>query len=153
MTVGERARRAESAGGKSEERRGLDTTVKIDGKDGRADAIPEEMRRMLALLQERLNEAERAGEAVLRLEPGDVKRLCSEAGVEEDAVGAFRALVRSNLVRLRGRWREGVSGVTAPVYVARLTEWDHESRGLAAAGRSLRRPPEGTWRYGSKHEL
>ena len=96
--------------------------MKDDGKDGRANAMLEEMRRMLALLQERLDEAERNGEAVLKLEPVDVKRLCSEAGVEEDAVGAFRALVRSNLVRLRGRWREGVSGATASVYVACLTE-------------------------------
>jgi hypothetical protein len=35
--------------------------------------------------------------------------------------GAFRALVRPKLVRWRGRWREGVSGVRAAVYVERIT--------------------------------
>jgi hypothetical protein len=66
--------------GNRQERRGLDTNVKDDGKDARATAMPEEMRRMLALLQERLDEAERTGEDVLKLESRDVKRLCSEGG-------------------------------------------------------------------------
>ncbi len=75
---------------------------------------------MLAFLRERLDEAHDAGEAVLRLGPEELRGMASEAGIEGDATGAFRTLVRSNLVRLRGRWREGASGVTAPVYVVRL---------------------------------
>lgn len=75
-----------------------------------------DVRRVLALLRERLSDAG----GVLRLEPEDLRSLGIEAGIEGDAAVAFRALVRSNRVRLRGRWREGVSGVTAPVYVARI---------------------------------
>lgn len=80
----------------------------------------EKTRRLLALLKDRLAEANRAGEAALRIEPEHLRSLCSEAGVEGDAVDALQALVRSNRVRLRGRWREGVSGISSPVYVARL---------------------------------
>ena len=76
---------------------------------------PEETRRLLALVQGRLEEARATGRPVLKLEPEDVERLCSEAG-------SFGALVRQNLVRLRGRWRENRSAVRAPVYVERLTE-------------------------------
>ena len=75
---------------------------------------------MLALLHKRRDEAERTGNPVLKLEPQEIRWLCSEAGFEGDAVEVFRTLVRSNLVRLRGRWREGGSGVRSPVYVARL---------------------------------
>lgn len=77
---------------------------------------------MLALLRQKLDESRGAGEAVLKLGPDDLRSLCSRAGLEGDAVAAFRLLVRSNLVRLRGRWREGVSGKTAPVYVSRVVE-------------------------------
>jgi hypothetical protein len=98
----------------------------------RTDARLEVTRRMLLLLDERLGEANRAGDAALKLEPGDLRRLGSEAGVEGDAVDAFRALVKSNLVRLRGRWREGVSGVRTPVYVARLTGPHRRGRKIPA---------------------
>jgi len=95
----------------------------------RAAVGPEEaQRRILALLRERLEEAQRAGEAVLRLEPVELRDLCSEVGFEGDAVDALRTLVRSNRIRLRGRWREGVSGVGAPVYVGRLTGSDGRER-------------------------
>ncbi len=83
---------------------------------------PEETRRLLALVQGRLEEARTTGRPVLKLEPEDVERLCSEAGFEGSAAGSFGALVRQNLVRLRGRWRENRSAVRAPVYVERLTE-------------------------------
>lgn len=63
-----------------------------------------------------------AGQPVLELEPCDVKRPCAEAGIEADTPGAFRALVRQNLVRLRGRWRENHSATRTPVYVERITE-------------------------------
>lgn len=89
---------------------------------------PEEAQRILAVLRERLAEAQSAGDAALRLEPGDLRDLCAEAGFEGDAVDALRTLVRSNLIRLRGRWREGVSGVGAPVYVGRLTGSDGRER-------------------------
>lgn len=93
-----------------------------DGAQTQVGARTEETRRLLALLRDRLDEAERAGEVALKLEPGDVERLCSEAEIEGDAADVFRNLVRGNLVRLRGRWREGRSAVRAPVYVERLTE-------------------------------
>lgn len=102
---------------------------------------------MLAHLRGRLEEAHDAGEKVLRLDPEDLRSVGSEAGIEESAVVVFRTLVRSNLVRLRGRWREGVSGVTAPVYVARLAgeadghSGSTETRDLGGVG-DLR---EGGW--------
>jgi hypothetical protein len=83
---------------------------------------PEETRRLLALVRSRLEVARATGRPVLKLEPEDVERLCWEAGVEAHAVDSFRVLVRQNLARLRGRWREGHSTVAAPVYVERITE-------------------------------
>ena len=83
---------------------------------------PEETGRVLALVRGRLDEARATGRPVLKLEPEDVERLCLEAGIGEDAAGSFGALVRQNLVRLRGRWQAGRSAVLAPVYVERLTE-------------------------------
>jgi hypothetical protein len=83
---------------------------------------PEETRRLLALVGGRLEEARAAGRPVLKLEPEDVERLRSEAGLENDAADAFAALIRQNLIRLRGRWREKRSAVAAPVYVERITE-------------------------------
>lgn len=114
-----------------------------NGARERTEARRGETRRVLALLQERLDEARGAGGTVLRLDPADVARLCSEAGVEGDAVGAFRALVRSNLVRLRGRWREGVSCEAAPVYVARLAapRGSREPEDRRRHGTSLASPP------------
>lgn len=88
---------------------------------GAADTT-EETRLMLALLRERLKGARDAGHPALKLEPRDVERLCAQAGVGTHATGAFRALVRQNLVRLRGRWRENRSATRAPVYVERITE-------------------------------
>lgn len=85
---------------------------------------------MLEGLRRGLAEAHDEGEAVLKLEPDDLRSLCSRAGVEGDAVVAFRALVRSNLVRLRGRWREGISGEKAPVYVARVVDGGDTGRDL-----------------------
>jgi len=96
--------------------------AKADGTHAQAVARPERQRLLLGLLRERLDEAEGAGELVLKLEPEDMERLCSEAGIEANPVATFRSLVRANLVRLRGRWREGISGAQAPVYVERLTE-------------------------------
>lgn len=90
-------------------------------KARRVGAVREETRWMLEELRRRLAEA-RDDEAALKLAPEDLKSLCSRAGVEGDAAAAFRLLVRSNLVRLRGRWREGVSGETAPVYVVRVLD-------------------------------
>ena len=91
-------------------------------KEARASDEPGEAHRLLEPLSRRLDEAHDAGGAALKLGPEDLRELCWRAGVEGDAVGAFRLLVRSNLVRLRGRWREGVSGETAPVYVSRVVE-------------------------------
>lgn len=90
--------------------------------DGPVTDLPEETPRILALLREQLEEAHATGDAFLKLEPTDVERLCAAAGVTEDEAGAFRVLVRRNLVRLRGRWRENRSAIRAPVYVERLTE-------------------------------
>lgn len=93
-----------------------------DVKARRSGAVREETRWMLEELRRRLAEARDGGEAALKLAPEDLRSLCSRAGVEGDAAAAFRLLVRSNLVRLRGRWREGVSGETAPVYVVRVLD-------------------------------
>lgn len=82
---------------------------------------PEQTQTLPTLLRKRLDDARGAGEEVLKLEPEDLRSMCREVGIKGDPVEAFRALVRSNLVRLRGRWREGGSGRRAPVYVARLT--------------------------------
>ena len=93
---------------------------------------------MLALLQERLEKVSGAQQPVLKLEPADVRRLCEAAGVETSEADAFRTLVRQNLVRLRGRWRENRSAVRAPVYVERLTEAgmrELESQGNKRASR------------------
>lgn len=95
------------------------------------DSIRTEQTQLLGLLQERLDEAERAGEAALKLEPHEVEQLCSQAGIEDDAADVFRTLVRSNLVRVRGRWRDGRSAVRAPVYIGDLTE--RGTRVLAAS--------------------
>jgi hypothetical protein len=91
-------------------------------RDGLVADPPAEIGRLLALVQEPLEEARAAGRPVLKLGPEDVERLCWEAGVEGRAAGSFGALVRQNLVRLRGRWREDRSAVRAPVYVERVTE-------------------------------
>lgn len=95
-------------------------------KTGRAGvaqgATREDAQAMLEGLRRALAEARDDGEAALKLAPDDLRVLCSRAGVEGNAVSALRLLVRSNLVRLRGRWREGASGETAPVYVVRVME-------------------------------
>ncbi|QIN78418.1 hypothetical protein GBA65_07635 [Rubrobacter marinus] len=104
------------------------------------DRREEGTRRLLSLLREKLEEAHDAGEAVLKLEPEDLRGLCLRAGIaEEDAASAFRALVRANLVRLRGRWREGASAARAPIYVERLVDGGPREWGT---GR-LREPKEG----------
>ena len=60
----------------------------------------------------------------LRLEPEDLARMGTGLGVDGDeAAELFRGLVRGNYVRLRGRYREGVTGRSAPAHVAGLTEW------------------------------
>lgn len=74
-------------------------------QDARAEARPEETGRVLALLREKVEEANDAGKSLSKFEPGDVERLGREAGISCDAVGAFRSVVRANFVRLRGRWR------------------------------------------------
>ena len=94
--------------------------MREDVKTSRADAVSEETRMMLETLHQGLAEAREDGESTMKLGPDDIRSLYSQARGEGDAVAAFRSLVRSNLVRLRGRWREGVSGETAPVYVARV---------------------------------
>lgn len=97
--------------------------MREDVKEGLASAVSSETTRwMLQELRQGLAEAHDDGEAALKLEPGDLRSLCSRAGVEGDAIAALRLLVRSNLVRLRGRWREGVSGEMAPVYVVRVID-------------------------------
>lgn len=87
---------------------------------------------MLALLRGRLDEARGAGRPYLKLDPADVEKLCAEAGIESSGRVAFRSLVRQNLVRLRGRWRENSSTTGAPVYVERITE--RGLRSLADSG-------------------
>lgn len=100
--------------------------MREDVEYGRTSVVPqatrEESRAMLAELHRALAEARDDGEAALKLGPDDLRGLCSRAGVEGDVVAAFRSLVRSNLVRLRGRWREGASGETSPVYVVRVVD-------------------------------
>ncbi len=97
-----------------------------DVKYGRTSVIPaltgEETQSMLEELRGALAEARDGGEAALKLGPDDLRSLCSRAEIGGDAVAAFRSLVRSNLVRLRGSWREGASGETSPVYVVRAVD-------------------------------
>lgn len=97
-------------------------------KAGRVGVVPAQT--MLDLLRRSLVEARDGGGAVLKLEPGDLRDLGLRAGVEGDAIEAFRLLVRSNLVRLRGRWREGASGRTSPAYVSRVVESGDTSRNI-----------------------
>lgn len=104
--------------------------MKVDDASRVRTGTRTEEERMLALLRERLDEVLGAGEVVLRLNPEDLRSMGSEAGVEKEVAAVFRSLVRSNLVRLRGRWREGASGVTAPVYVARLTGRERHAGGV-----------------------
>ncbi|QIN77410.1 hypothetical protein GBA65_01565 [Rubrobacter marinus] len=67
----------------------------------------------------------------LKLGPGDLARMGTGVGLDEaETAELFRDLVRGNYVRLRGRYREGVTGRSAPAHVAGLTD-----RGL----RELRR--------------
>ncbi len=94
--------------------------MREDVKAGQSGVVRVDAQSMLEELRLGLAEARDDGEATLKLAPEDLRSLCLRAGVEGDAVAAFRLLVRSNLVRLRGRWREGVSGETAPVYVVRV---------------------------------
>ena len=98
--------------------------MREDVETGRTSAAPEatgeETQSLLRGLRRALSETRADGGTALKLDPDELRNLCSRAGVEGDAVAAFRLLVRSNLVRLRGRWREGVSGETAPVYVSRV---------------------------------
>ena len=94
--------------------------MREDVKTVRTDGVSEETRMMLETLHQGLAEAREGGEPAMKLGPDDIRSLYSRARGEGDAGAAFRSLVRSNLVRLRGRWREGVSGETAPVYVARV---------------------------------
>ena len=101
-------------GDEEERREGGRTDVRKGLKEDRSDVASGEARRILALLRQRLDEAHGSGEPFLKLEPGDLTSLCSRAGIEGDAAGALRLLVRSNLVRLRGRWREGVSAERPP---------------------------------------
>ncbi len=99
--------------------------MKEDGRNTRiatrSATDPEQARVLIPLLRERLDGARLAGQTVLKVGPEDLMRMCDEAGIEGSPVRALHALVRSNEVRLRGRWREGYSGERAPVYVARLT--------------------------------
>lgn len=95
--------------------------------------------RMLGAIHGRMREdGEREGERgdrsyVLRLDPEDLARMGAEVGVNEaEAAELFRGLVRGNYVRLRGRFREGVTGRSAPAYVAGLTD-----RGLHELGRDV----------------
>ncbi|QIN77387.1 hypothetical protein GBA65_01415 [Rubrobacter marinus] len=85
--------------------------MRRDARGGLTSVVPEasrgETRSLLEELRRALAESRDGGEAALKLGPDDLRSLCSRAGVEGDAVAAFRSLVRSNLVRLRGRWREG----------------------------------------------
>ena len=75
---------------------------------------------------------ERRGGRPLRLEPEDLASMGAGIGLDEaEAAELFRGLVRGNYVRLRGRYREGVTGRSAPAYVAGLTE-----RGLREAKRA-----------------
>ena len=131
--VGAHERRG-GLGDEEERREGGRTDVRKGLKEDRSDVASGEARRILALLRQRLDEAHGFGEPFLKLEPGDLTSLCSRAGIEGDAAGAFRLLVRSNLVRLRGRWREGVSGETAPVYVSRVVEGDGTGRAAGFGG-------------------
>jgi hypothetical protein len=99
--------------------------VKDGAKRGSGRTIadpPETTGRMLALLQERLEEISGAEQPVLKLEPEDIGRLWESAGVDAHGADVFRTLVRRRLVRLRGRWRENRSAIRAPVYVEGLTE-------------------------------
>lgn len=122
--------------------------MRADLREARAGAVCGGAEGLLALLRGRLDEAHGAGEPALKLGPDDLRGLCSRAGIEGDAVGAFRLLVRTNLVRLRGRWREGVSGRTAPVYVSRIVESGDAGRGTGFGederSGAERRPSGGT---------
>ena len=67
----------------------------------------------------------------LKLEPGDLVWIGAGMGLDgAQAAELFRGLVRGNYVRLRGRYREGVTGLSAPAHVAGLTD-----RGLRELGR------------------
>ena len=89
----------------------------------------EKLVRMLGAIHERMREdGEREGERVdrshvLRLDPEDLVRMGAGVGLDgAEAVEMFRDLVRGNYIRLRGRFREGVTGRSAPAYVAGLTD-------------------------------
>ena len=93
---------------------------------------------------ERNDRGGNGGRAVrpLRLDPEDLARMGAGIGLDgAETAELFRGLVRGNYVRLRGRYREGVTGRSAPAYVSGLTE-----RGLREARRAredaTQGPPE-----------
>lgn len=104
----------------------------------------EKLVRMLGAIHGRMRGDERdsgtGGRPVLKLDPGDLVRMGAGMGLDEaEAVELFRGLVRGNYVRLRGRFREGVTGLSAPAYVAGLT--DRGLRQLAREAGSARDGP------------
>lgn len=89
----------------------------------------EKLVRMLVAIEERLRDEGRT--RPLRLEPGELARMGDGTGLDgAEAAELFRRLVQGNYVRLRGRFREGATGRSAPAYVAGLTD-----RGLRELGR------------------
>lgn len=89
----------------------------------------DKLAQMLGIIQGRMrDDGERSGERSgrlrsLRLDPDDLARMGAGMGLNDaEAAELFRGLVRGNYVRLRGRFREGVTGLSAPAYVAGLTD-------------------------------
>ena len=101
----------------------------------------EKLVRMLGAIQGRLRDGgeEDGGRSrPLKLDPGDLARMGAGMGLNgAESAELFRGLVRGNYVRLRGRYREGVTGRSAPAHVAGLTD-----RGVSELGRDAEAEPE-----------